>query len=149
MWEFFWEEITERIMSTDIKTEGRHRLQANEKHAWRTGVDAEGNQYFVSKCERGTLSLRFNTDGRLQKAEHLTYPPTLEKETSISVCQFELPEFGVALRDLPFEFQDFVDSPWAYDEEERSRLAVQVNQWRERKNFVVIMKDGVIYKNTL
>jgi len=140
-------------MSVETKTRGRHRLQSNARHGWKTGFDAEGVQTILIDYHQGVVCLRFDSNGRLQLAERLPKTPELEKETTIKVFGFELPEFGIALRELPYDYQEFVDSPWAYDEEERSRLAVDVNQWQERDCFVIIwqgrehlcFRDGLVH----
>lgn len=76
----------------------------------------------------------------------------IEKEHAVHLIEFEFPERKIGVRQMPAEYQAFLESPWAYDEEERFGFAVRISRWRETDRFVVhwhgehwCAKDGLVH----
>ncbi len=59
-----------------------------------------------------------------------------ERKAAVHVLEFEFPERNIALRPMPAIYEEFLESPWAYDEEERFSLAVKIRRWRDLQRFV-------------
>lgn len=76
----------------------------------------------------------------------------LVKESAVRVLEFEYPERRIAVRPMPALYAEFLESPWAYDEEERFGLAVKIRRWSDLERFVVLWhgehwcaRDGLIH----
>jgi hypothetical protein len=76
----------------------------------------------------------------------------IARKGAVHVLEFEFPERHIALRSMPAIYEEFLESPWAYDEEERFALAVKIRRWRDLERFVVqwhgehwCASDGLIH----
>ena len=140
----------------------RHLLQPNKEHRWLTGITKSGKQVLMGIDEGDMLSIRFNQAGSLigideragDSMQDLTQwaAEVIAKPSGIHITEFEIADRGIALRQFPAEYQDFLDTPWAYDVPERSRYAVIINEWKLRDRFVVVWhgehwccRDGLVH----
>jgi hypothetical protein len=58
---------------------------------------------------------------------------------TISVKQFFLPERWICIRDLPDHYQEVLDNPEDYDDEELQNLREDIRQWLAHGDFVLYL----------
>ncbi len=148
--------------NVESATGTRHCLQPNKEHRWLTGLTANGNQVLMGIDGSELISIRFSESGAMTGVEEhagstmqqLTQwaSGVIAKPAAIRIGEFEVAARGIALRQFPAEYQEFLDSPWAFDVSERSHYAVLINEWRERERFVVVWNgehwccsDGLVH----
>jgi hypothetical protein len=123
-----------------------HIVRSSDRFGWKTGRDS-GDVRMLAGVLDGGLGLRIRFDDRGQMAsferEDLGASPDpawaatgLSVEKPIRVREFDLADLPVGLRALPYEYVAFADHAWDFDPTERSRFAVQINEWKERHRYV-------------
>ncbi len=124
-----------------------HILRSNERLGWWTGRNRDGKRILCGRHGDRTFLLRFSKRGRLKESMPLDGDPrdAIDIEKPIRVFEFELPEFDVGVSTLPREYRAFLDDTWSFDESERARWAVVINDWRESGHFIFHW-DGVEYQ---
>ncbi len=139
----------------------RRRLQPNNEHCWLTGLSDE-TQILMGIDGEELVCIRFNASGGVIGIDEREggrkqllaqwASEVITKPATIYIGEFEVPERDIALRQFPNEYQEFLDSPWAFDVPERSHYAVLINDWRERDRFVMVWNgehwccsDGLVH----
>jgi len=115
-----------------------HILRSHERLGWLTGRNDGGEQVLCGRHGEKTFLLQFSKEGVLKEKLRLEGDPhdAIEVEKPIRVSEFEAPELDVGLYTLPREFRYFLENTWDFDVTERGRIAVQINDWRERGHYV-------------
>jgi hypothetical protein len=116
----------------------RHILRSNERLGWLTGRTADGEHVLCGRHGAKSFLLHFSKEGELKEQRGLDGEPgeALTIEKPVRVFEFEVPELDVGLYQLPKEFREFLDNTWDYDDSERGKIAVQINDWRESGHYV-------------
>jgi hypothetical protein len=67
-------------------------------------------------------------------------------EGPINIQAFYDDEFNAGILSLPGEYEEFLESPEAFDEVERTRFQAAINDWKEKGNFVFVWGEQLYMK---
>ena len=118
-----------------------------------TGRLADGTQILMGQQWSELVSVEFDAAGNYLRTATRDFDQSDEDELSvstrsiqaeiglipgaISVKRFSLPERHIGIRDLPDHYQDVLDRPEDFNEEQRRELLEDIRQWQEAGDFVL------------
>ena len=144
----------------------RYQIQSAAGH-FEAGQTVHPEQVLVGIQLPHLVVLRFSTSGELQGLAAIPIPasagaPTLDdaaealrhwkaevdfRPATISIAAFLVPERCIGLGDLPEHYQEVLDHPGLFEVDRRIELLADIDQWKERGDFVLLWDEEYYLNN--